>query len=51
MEPEDRRLAVIRALSDELGRDADEAFLALVDRFLTRLYLFGYIVTEAEDEE
>lgn len=46
----ERRFAFIRALSDELGKDADQELTALADRILTRLFLAGFIIVKVNDD-
>ena len=41
-----RRTAFAEALAAELGLDLNPEFMAAADRVLTRLYLFGYIISE-----
>jgi hypothetical protein len=42
MKQMDGRTSLIQAISDEMGKDIDLAFVAAVDKILIRLWMFGY---------
>jgi hypothetical protein len=46
----DARIAFAQALSEELGVDMNDEFLAATDRVLARLYLFGFIIRPPLDD-
>jgi hypothetical protein len=46
----DARTAFASAIGEEMDRDLDPEFMGACDKVLMRLYLYGYIVSEAPPE-